>query len=55
MRQARIFVNNVAAGILEERDDGTFQFIYDANYSGIPVSLTMPISQKKYLYTHFPP
>jgi serine/threonine-protein kinase HipA len=29
--------------------------LYDENYDGEAVSLTMPTTQKKYSYTFFPP
>ena len=43
MRKALVFVNAIEAGVLEECEDGIYQFIYHANYDGAPVSLTMPI------------
>ncbi len=54
MRKARICVNHVEAGILEELDNQHYQFIYHENYRGLPVSLTMPIQNKIYSYKEFP-
>ncbi len=55
MRKAIVKVHNIKAGNLVEEDDGTFTFCYDNGYKLEPVSLTMPISQTKYLFTKFPP
>ncbi len=55
MRKAKVFVNGVFAGILEEGDDKTYRFLYDEGYSITPVSLTMPIVKKEFLFKEFPP
>lgn len=54
MRKAAVMVNNKLAGILLETDEG-YEFIYEADYSGDPVSLTMPTKGKKFIYKTFPP
>lgn len=54
MRKARILVHNIDAGILEEFEDKHYQFQYLENYSGPPVSLTMPIKNKIYRFENFP-
>ena len=45
-RAAKILVNNVLAGILNESLEGEFIFIYDQNYltdeDNKPISLTLP-------------
>lgn len=54
MRKARIYNFNQFAGILSEEEKG-FIFKYDKNYSGQPISLTMPTNQKEYTFDTFPP
>lgn len=49
-------VNGYEAGTLMELDFGKrYRFEYLTNYSGNPVSLTMPVQQKIYDYDTFPP
>jgi len=56
MRTARIFVGETEAGILTEIVIGKeYRFDYHALYTGRPVSLTMPVSQKSFRYNTFPP
>jgi len=56
MRKANIFYNNnIFVGTLTEENDSSFIVEYDTNYQGPPLSLTMPISQKKYIFAIFPP
>lgn len=55
MRKAKVFVNGVLAGILEEINHNDFRFSYENNYEGAPVSLTMPIKNKIYEFKQFPP
>lgn len=56
MRRARVYVHNRKAGVLEEHQKGKeYVFIYDEDYLGAPVSLTMPTSQREYRFTEFPP
>lgn len=51
MRRAKIFYQSQLAGVLSEEDTG-YRFVYDNDYlqqsDAIPVSLTMPLSQKEY-------
>ena len=55
MRKAKVFFNGALAGILEERESKDhYRFIYEKDYSGEPVSLTMPISQREYDFNSFP-
>ena len=44
MRQAIVKVHDQEAGILTETDDHHYRFAYHSDYSGAPVSLTMPIT-----------
>ncbi len=55
MNKARVLVNGIFAGILEKVDENKYIFIYTEDYQGSPVSLTMPIKNKKYEYEKFPP
>lgn len=56
MKSAKILVSGLEAGILNELDFGKrYRFEYLQNYSGTPVSLTMPLSQLVYEYDSFPP
>ena len=56
MRQAEIYVNGIRAGILKETERGkSYSFIYFSDYQGLPVSLTMPVREKEYVFEKFPP
>jgi serine/threonine-protein kinase HipA len=56
MRKAKVFVNNAEAGILTELEYGKrYRFDYPEDYTGISVSLTMPVRQKVYEFSSFPP
>ena len=55
MRKAIILVHGKRAGVLTEVSSKEYYFEYDENYGGEAVSLTMPVSHKKYCYTSFPP
>lgn len=54
MRQAEVTIDKQFAGILTEQDNKHYVFEYDDRYCGAPVSLTMPVAQKKFEYRHFP-
>ena len=54
MRKANVFFNNVPAGVLEEIAHNRYRFIYHTDYTGQPISLTMPLTQKIYEYDAFP-
>ena len=55
MRTALIKVHNKEAGILTEINSSNYEVTYFDAYSGAPISLTMPINQKKYSFDRFPP
>lgn len=55
MKKARVLVNNIQAGILEQLDNEKYIFTYDDNYRGEPISLTMPLTHSIYEFTQFPP
>lgn len=52
MRQAKVFYNNILAGILTETDDGYYTYIYDQNYiTDYPelfITFTMPVTNTLY-------
>ncbi|MDI5949946.1 HipA N-terminal domain-containing protein [Flavobacterium yafengii] len=54
MKKAIIFVHDKRAGVLSENTSGGYEFTYDDNYEGEPVSLTMPLTNKTYLFVKFP-
>lgn len=56
MRTAKVFNFGIFAGELVEKEKGkSYSFIYNEKYNGNPVSLTMPTSQKEFLFDQFPP
>lgn len=55
MRQAQVFQNRQLAGLLEELSDGRYRFTYEENFTGDPVSLAMPATQRVYEFNRFPP
>lgn len=56
MRRAKVFVDGVFAGILEETEKlKSYRFVYNEAYSGLPVSLTLPIKQRNFVFEQFPP
>lgn len=55
MRIAIVKVNKIFAGFLEELEDKTYRFVYEPDYMGPPVSLTMPVKQQIYEFKKFPP
>jgi serine/threonine-protein kinase HipA len=55
-RKAKVFVGADLAGFLEELVYKTsYKFSYIDGYKGLPISLTMPVSQKEYYFEKFPP
>lgn len=56
MRTIRVYNFGELAGRLFEVEKGKkYSFTYDEQYNGSPISLTMPIHQKEYSFTEFPP
>lgn len=56
MKRAKIYVNGIFAGMLEEVERGkNYTFTYTDNYQGAFVSLTMPVHQRVYEFNRFPP
>ena len=54
MRKAKIYNFGRFAGILIE-ENGKYIFSYEDNYSGPPISRTMPLEKREYKFTNFPP
>ena len=54
MRQCNVLMHGQKAGKLLETDTG-FNFLYEEDYIGQPISLTMPVRLKTYTFTSFPP
>ena len=54
MRQALVKVHDTDAGILIQENNRTYRFEYFSEYQGMPVSLTMPTTQKIYIFDAFP-
>ena len=56
MKRAKVFVNGVLAGEIQEIERGkNYRFIYLEGYKGPSVSLEMPCTQSIYDYDKFPP
>jgi serine/threonine-protein kinase HipA len=56
MRRAKVFVDGIEAGVLEELKQSTeYVFRYLESYRGIPVSLTMPVETREIHFDRFPP
>ncbi len=56
MRKADVFVNNTFSGILTEIEKGKkYSFEYDTEYIGDDVSMTMPLSGRRFIFNSFPP
>jgi serine/threonine-protein kinase HipA len=56
MRKAKVLVNGIDAGIfLEIEMNKKYVFTYNQNYSGLPISLTMPIEKREFQFETFPP
>jgi serine/threonine-protein kinase HipA len=56
MRKADIFMHGAKAGVLEEIEPGAlYRFSYCTDYTGPPVSLTLPVIATPYEFNDFPP
>jgi len=56
MRKAKVFVNKAEAGIFTEMAKGKkYVFRYYDEYAGPEISRTMPVNQKVYTFSRFPP
>lgn len=54
-RKAAVFQQDCLAGWLQEAVEGRWGFAYEQGYTGLPVSLTMPIREEPYVFRGFPP
>ncbi len=56
MRKAKVFNFGEHAGdLIEVEKSKKYNFIYDNDYNGPPISLTIPIEKRNYEFNHFPP
>lgn len=56
MRKAEVYMQKDLAGfLLEEEMNKRYRFIYDEGYKRAPVSVTMPVDQRQYEFSEFPP
>ena len=55
MRQCKVFVHDVEAGILQETDDRQYIFSYQDGYKGDAVCLAMPVRTEPYRSAHLFP
>ena len=55
MRECKVYVHDVEAGLLQETDDREYVFTYREGYQGDPVCLAMPVRQKVYCSDHLFP
>lgn len=54
-RSAKVFKNGIYVGLLVEKENLWYTFDYDESYYGDPISLTMPINKKHFIFEKFPP
>lgn len=54
MRKAAVFFDNTLAGYLTETDEKKYLFDYLEDYQGGAISLTMPVSKRKFQFETFP-
>ena len=52
MRRCKVLIHDIEAGELVENDSGEYTFTYLLDYTGVPVSLTMPVREEPYK-SHF--
>jgi len=48
-------MHGLPAGILEEIERKKYGFVYFENYDGPPISLTIPVEEKEFVFDRFPP
>jgi serine/threonine-protein kinase HipA len=54
MKKAAVFFDNILAGYLTETDQKEYRFDYLEDYQSAAISLTMPVSKKKFEFETFP-
>ena len=56
MKKANVYMMGKYAGQLTEEVQGkSYYFVYDKEYNGEPISLTIPLSNKEFRFDAFPP
>lgn len=55
MRRAAVYHQNKLAGFLIEHEPNQYEFHYTDEYVGPPISLTMPVAKRQFLFESFPP
>lgn len=59
MQRAKVFRNNIFAGLLTKYSDSEYSFIYDSEYLKMPnikpISLTLPLQEKEFKSNHLFP
>ena len=55
MRQCKVFVHDIEAGILQETDERQYIYTYNDRYEGDPVCLAMPVRREPYRSVHLFP
>jgi len=56
MRKANVYMHGERTGMLiEDKKNEKYRFIYDEEYDGQPISVTMPVEKKEFQYEQFPP
>lgn len=56
MRKAKVFMHNQLAGhLIEVEKYKAYRFEYENHYNGMPVSLTMPVQDRIFTFSKFPP
>jgi serine/threonine-protein kinase HipA len=54
VKKALVYVQNILAGELLKHSSENFEFKYRENYSGAPVSLTLPLEKSPFHFQSFP-
>ncbi len=54
MKRAAVLINGKKVAELIEHDRRSYELSYDVDYKGLPISLTLPVKQKKFIFNQFP-
>jgi len=54
-RRAAVYQQGDFAGTFEEAGPGSWHFTYHAGYTGLPISLNLPVRLDPYAFDRFPP
>lgn len=56
MRKANVYMHGEKAGMLiEEEKNEQYRFVYDDQYEGPSISVTMPLTKREFVYDRLPP